>query len=150
YFQRYPKVKAYLEQAVQRARETGYVTTLLGRRRYLPDLFSPNHNVRSFGERTARNTPIQGSAADIIKVAMVRIFRQLQDQGLKSEMILQVHDELIFDVPEEELRQVGLLVKEAMEQAIPLDIPLRVDLKYGPNWYDLKPLPVSAEEDNCA
>lgn len=150
YFQRYPKVKAYLEEVVQKARETGYVTTLLGRRRYLPDLFSPNYNVRSFGERTARNTPIQGSAADIIKVAMVRIFRRLQEEGLKAEMILQVHDELIFDVPEEELEQVGQLVKEAMERAIPLDIPLQVDLKCGPNWYDLKPFSLLAKEDNHA
>ncbi|GFN22454.1 DNA polymerase I [Thermanaeromonas sp. C210] len=140
YFRRYPKVKAYLEEAVREARETGYVTTLLGRRRYLPDLFSPNHNIRSFGERTARNTPIQGSAADIIKVAMVGIFRRLEERALKTEMILQVHDELIFDVPEGELELVGALVKEEMENAVPLEVPLKVDLKYGPNWYDLKPL----------
>lgn len=150
YFQRYPKVKAYMEEVVQKARVTGYVTTLLGRRRYLPDLSGANYNVRSFGERTARNTPIQGSAADIIKVAMVRIFRRLQEEGLKSEMILQVHDELIFDVPEEELEQVGSLVKEAMERAIPLDIPLQVDLKCGPNWYDLKPFSLLAKEDTHA
>lgn len=138
YFQRYPKVKAYLEEVVQKARETGYVTTLLGRRRYLPDLFSPNHNIRAFGERTARNTPIQGSAADIIKVAMVRIFRRMEKEGFTAEMILQVHDELIFDVPEPELRRVALLAKECMEQALPLEVPLQVDIKWGPNWYDLE------------
>lgn len=138
YFQRYPKVKAYLEEVVQQARERGYVTTLLGRRRYLPDLFSPNHNIRAFGERTARNTPIQGSAADIIKVAMVRIFRRMEEEGLKAEMILQVHDELIFDVPELEIQKVAVLAKECMEQALPLEVPLQVDVKWGPNWYDLE------------
>jgi len=143
YFQRYPKVKAYLEEVVQQARERGYVTTLLGRRRYLPDLFSPNHNIRAFGERTARNTPIQGSAADIIKVAMVRIFRRMEEEGLKAEMILQVHDELIFDVPGLEIQRVAVLAKECMEQALPLEVPLQVDIKWGPNWYDLEEKPLA-------
>lgn len=139
YFQRYPRIKAYLDEVVARARQEGYVTTLLGRRRYLPDLFSSNRNVRSFGERTAMNTPIQGTAADIIKVAMVKIARLLEEEYPATRMILQVHDELIFDVPEEELPAVAALVKEAMEHTLELQVPLQVDLKAGPNWYDLEP-----------
>ncbi|QGP90945.1 DNA polymerase I [Neomoorella glycerini] len=139
YFQRYPGVRAYMEEVVARARQDGYVTTLLGRRRYLPDLFSSNHTARSFGERAAMNTPIQGSAADIIKIAMVKIFRLLEEQYPAARMILQVHDELIFDVPEEDLPAVAALVKENMENTLELQVPLQVDLKYGPNWYDMEP-----------
>ncbi|OIQ62820.1 DNA polymerase I [Neomoorella thermoacetica] len=139
YFRRYRGVKAYLEEIVARARQEGYVTTLLGRRRYLPDLFSSNRNVRSFGERTAMNTPIQGTAADIIKMAMVKIFRLLEAQYPAARMILQVHDELIFDVPEDDLPAVAGLVKDTMEHALELQVPLQVDLKAGPNWYDLEP-----------
>jgi DNA polymerase-1 len=141
YFRRYPGVKRYVEEAVARARENGYVTTLLNRRRYLPDLFSRDPATRGFGERTAMNTPIQGSAADIIKMAMLRIYRALQEQGLKTEMILQVHDELIFEAPEPELPRVAELVRHHMENAFPLRVPLVVELKYGPNWYELKPWP---------
>ncbi|MGB9886641.1 MAG: DNA polymerase I [Moorellales bacterium] len=139
YFRRYPGVKKYVEEIVTRARENGYVTTLLNRRRYLPDLFSRDPAVRSFGERTAMNTPIQGSAADIIKVAMVLIYRALKEKGLASQMILQVHDELIFDTPKEELASTAELVRQLMEGAFTLRVPLVVELKYGPNWYELKP-----------
>lgn len=139
YFRRYRGVKAYLEEVVARARQEGYVTTLLGRRRYLPDLFSSNRNVRSFGERTAMNTPIQGTAADIIKVAMVKIFRLLEEKYPAARMILQVHDELIFDVPGDDLPAVAGLVKDTMEHTLELKVPLQVDLKAGPNWYDLEP-----------
>nr|WP_255302949.1 DNA polymerase [Moorella thermoacetica] len=139
YFRRYRGVKAYLEEIVARARQEGYVTTLLGRRRYLPDLFSSNRNVRSFGERTAMNTPIQGTAADIIKMAMVKIFRLLEAQYPAARMILQVHDELIFDVPDDDLPAVAGLVKDTMEHTLELQVPLQVDLKAGPNWYDLEP-----------
>ncbi|WP_258359614.1 DNA polymerase I [Moorella sulfitireducens (nom. illeg.)] len=139
YFQRYPGVRAYMEEVVARARQDGYVTTLLGRRRYLPELFSPNHTTRSFGERAAMNTPIQGSAADIIKIAMVKIFPLLEEQYPAARMVLQVHDELIFDVPEEDLPAVAALVKENMENTLELLVPLRVDLKYGPSWYDMEP-----------
>lgn len=139
YFERYPGVKAYMEEVVARARMDGYVTTLLGRRRYLPELFSSNHTVRSFGERAAMNTPIQGSAADIIKIAMVRIFRLLEEHYPEAWMILQVHDELIFDVSREELPIIAALVKENMENTLELQVPLQVDLKCGPNWYDMEP-----------
>lgn len=138
YFARYAGVKAYIDRVIREAREKGYVTTLLNRRRYLPDLFSPNRTVRSFGERTAMNTPIQGSAADIIKLAMVNIHRELAEHGFKAKMILQVHDELIFDSPAEEIDRLKELVKRCMENALVLDVPLVVDIKVGPNWYDVK------------
>ncbi|MEL7563839.1 MAG: DNA polymerase I [Dehalobacterium sp.] len=137
YFARYQGVAEYLDRVVAEARDRGYVTTMLNRRRYLPDIFSSNYNVRSFGERTAMNTPIQGSAADIIKVAMVNVFRLLEEQGFRSKMILQVHDELIFDVVPEELSVLAKEIKTLMENAIPLDVPLKVDLKLGRDWYQM-------------
>ncbi|MCL2337441.1 MAG: DNA polymerase I [Firmicutes bacterium] len=138
YFARYSGVKDFISRKIAEAKEQGYATTMLNRRRYLPDLFSANRQIRSFGERTAINTPIQGTAADIIKLAMVRINAELQQRGMKTKMILQVHDELIFDVPADELDQVKQLVRKGMEKALPLDVPLLVDLKTGPNWYDVK------------
>ncbi|OPZ72159.1 MAG: DNA polymerase I [Firmicutes bacterium ADurb.Bin456] len=138
YFSRYAGVKSYIDRVIQEARAKGYVTTLLNRRRYLPDLFSPNRVVRNAAERTAMNTPIQGSAADIIKLAMVSISRELAEHGLKAKMILQVHDELIFDAPATEIEQLKELVKRCMENALTLDVPLVVDLKSGKNWYDVK------------
>lgn len=138
YFARYAGVKDYIERVVREAREKGYVTTLLNRRRYLPDLFSPNRTLRNFGERTAMNTPIQGSAADIIKLAMVNIHRELAEHGLTAKMLLQVHDELIFDSPAEEIDELKELVRRCMENALVLDVPLTVDIKIGPNWYDVK------------
>ncbi|NLC37738.1 MAG: DNA polymerase I, partial [Clostridia bacterium] len=140
YFSRYPGVKEYIQRVIQEGREKGYVTTLLKRRRYLPDLFSSNRNVRAFGERTAVNTPIQGSAADIIKLAMLRISDAFQKYDLAAKMILQVHDELIFEVPEKELKLVVKLIRDAMENALVLDVPLEVDLRAGPNWYQLEPI----------
>lgn len=138
YFARYTGVKQYIEKTIAQAREQGYVTTILNRKRYLPDLFSPNHNVRSFGERAAINTPIQGSAADIIKLAMVKTHRAISTNGLQAKMILQVHDELIFDVPENELSKLIKLVRECMENVMDLDVPLAVDIKVGTNWYDVE------------
>jgi DNA polymerase-1 len=138
YFARYQGVADYLNRAVAEAKNTGYVTTMLNRRRYLPDIFSSNYNVRSFGERTAMNTPIQGSAADIIKVAMVQVFHLLEDKGYRSKMILQVHDELIFDVVPEELETLAKEIKTLMENAVALDVPLKVDLKWGKDWYQMK------------
>lgn len=138
YFARYAGVKDYIERVIREAREKGYVTTLLNRRRYLPDLFSPNRNLRNFGERTAMNTPIQGSAADIIKLAMVNIHRELAEHGLSAKMLLQVHDELIFDTPATEIEELKALVRRCMENALVLDVPLTVDIKIGPNWYDVK------------
>ncbi|OPY58099.1 MAG: DNA polymerase I [Pelotomaculum sp. PtaU1.Bin035] len=141
YFARYSRVKTYIGRVIQEARKKGFVTTLLNRRRYLPDLFSPNRTVRNFGERTAMNTPIQGSAADIIKLAMINIHREIAEHNLKAKMILQVHDELIFDTPADEIEQLIQLVKRCMENAFVMDVPLEVDIKTGPNWYDAKKVP---------
>ena len=143
YFARYHGVKAYLDKVVAEAKEQGYVTTLLNRRRYLPDIQSRNFHLRSFAERTAMNTPIQGSAADIIKLAMLKLYQVLQEKEKDTEISLQVHDELILDVPEERVEQVGLLVNEIMCKAYPLAVPLKVDMQLGRNWYDLQPLIVS-------
>ncbi|MTI79632.1 MAG: DNA polymerase I [Firmicutes bacterium] len=140
YFARCPGVKNYIDRVIREAKENGYVTTLLNRRRYLPDLFSPNRMARSFGERAAMNTPIQGSAADIIKLAMNKVDRELEKRGLKTKMVLQVHDELLFDAPEDEIPELIDLVKGCMEDAISLDVPLVVDIKTGPNWYEVKPI----------
>ena len=138
YFARYSGVKEFLDRVVAEARETGYVTTILNRRRYLPDINARNHNLRAFAERTAMNTPIQGSAADIIKLAMLNLHRRLEEGKVRSKMILQVHDELIFEVPRDELPAMTELVRQEMESAYPLAVPLKVDLKVGPNWYDVK------------
>jgi len=144
YFARYRGVADYLNRVVTEAKEKGYVTTILNRRRYLPDLFSSNYNVRSFGERAAMNTPIQGSAADIIKVAMVEVFKLLEDRGYRSKMILQVHDELIFDVVSDELETLPKEIKKLMENALPLDVPLKVDLKWGKDWYHMQKLEIKS------
>jgi DNA polymerase-1 len=116
------------------ARDQGFVTTLLGRRRYLPELTARNGALRSAGERMAINMPIQGTAADGMKIAMVRVDATLRERGLRSRMLLQVHDELVFETDEAELPELASLVKELMETALPLDIPLEVDLKVGENW----------------
>lgn len=140
YLRRYPGVREFMQNIVEQARQQGYVSTILNRRRYLPDIVSSNHTVRAFGERTAMNTPIQGSAADIIKLAMVRVARQLRELSLKAKMILQVHDELIFEVPPDELDRTVPVIRECMESAVKLDVPLVVDMKKGYNWYDLEKL----------
>ncbi|MCL6517649.1 DNA polymerase I [Alicyclobacillus sp.] len=138
YFRKFPGVARYMKEIVETARQQGYVTTLLNRRRYLPDIRSRNFNQRSFAERTAMNTPIQGSAADIIKLAMVRIDRALADSGLQARMLLQVHDELIFECPESEAQALAELVQENMENALALNVPLKVDIHTGKTWYDAK------------
>src|SRR5690606_37110472 len=138
YFETFPGVKKYMDQAVQTAREKGYVTTILNRRRYLPEINSRNYNLRSFAERTAMNTPIQGSAADIIKKAMIEIDDRLKEEKLQAKMLLQVHDELIFEAPKEEIDALKKLVPEVMENTIQLRVPLKVDYAYGPTWYDAK------------
>ncbi|MBX6395254.1 MAG: DNA polymerase I, partial [Alicyclobacillaceae bacterium] len=138
YFAKFPRVKLFMEEMVARARRDGYVTTLLGRRRYVPDIHASNYNVRSFAERTAMNTPIQGSAADIIKRAMVEVDRQMTAGGHRSRMLLQVHDELVFEVPPDEVDAMKALVKTVMESAVPLDVPLKVDIHVGDNWYEAK------------
>ncbi|MCM3759677.1 DNA polymerase I [Alkalihalobacillus oceani] len=138
YFASYPKVKEYMDTIIEEGREKGYVSTLLQRRRYLPDLTSRNFNKRSFAERTAMNTPIQGTAADIIKKAMIDMAAALDDKKLKTRMLLQVHDELIFEVPEAELDEVMKLVPDVMEQAMELAVPLKADVSFGDTWYDAK------------
>jgi len=138
YLETFPGVKNYMTEIVQKAKHDGYVTTLLNRRRYLPDITSRQFNRRSFAERTAMNTPIQGTAADIIKLAMVQMAKRLKQEGLKAKMLLQVHDELIFEAPEEEVEKLKIVVPEVMENAIDLKVPLIVDVAYGPTWYDAK------------
>ena len=136
YFASFPKVKEYIEQCKATARGNGYVETVLHRRRYLPDILSHNANVRGFAERNAVNAPIQGSAADIIKIAMINIDRRMTELGLKSTMMLQVHDELNFNVPRDELDTMKNIVKEEMEGAFKLSVPLRVDIGVGDNWLE--------------
>ncbi|MDR6879056.1 DNA polymerase I [Bacillus sp. 3255] len=138
YFAVFQGVRKYMDDIVKDARANGYVTTLLQRRRYLPEITHSNFNLRSFAERTAMNTPIQGTAADIIKLAMVQMAARLKQDGLKSRMLLQVHDELVFEVPEEELETMKQLVPEVMAGALKLDVPLRADVDYGTTWYDAK------------
>jgi DNA polymerase I len=138
YFLRYPKVRQFLDGEIQKARDLGYVTTLFGRRRYLPDIHNRNMGLRQFAERQAINAPMQGTAADIIKIAMVRISRQLIKQKLSSTMIMTVHDELVFDVPQEEVKNMVVLVRKEMEAAMDLSVPMKVSVKAGPNWLEME------------
>lgn len=138
YFERYPGIKAYMENVVREAKDKGYVETLFKRRRELPDINSRNFNVRSFAERTAINSPIQGSAADILKIAMINLDNALQAGGFKAKMLLQVHDEIVLEVPNTELAAVKKLVKETMEAAVDLAVPLRADENAGQSWYEAK------------
>lgn len=134
YLRTYQGVKAYMDRTVAEAAEKGYVSTLFGRRRYLPELKSSNRSLRSFGQRVAMNMPIQGTAADIIKIAMVRVWRRLREEGLQARLILQVHDELIIEAPEAEAQQVRELVQAEMESAVSLAVPMEVDAKIGKDW----------------
>ncbi len=134
YFQHYAGVRAYMDAVVEQARKDGYVSTLLGRRRWLPELKSSNFNTRSFGERVALNMPIQGTAADIIKLAMLRVDRRLRAEGLQARLVLQVHDELIVECPEGEAENAARLLKEEMEGVMALSVPLVADAKWGKTW----------------
>lgn len=138
YFERFAAVRAYMDGIIAQAKADGYVTTLLGRRRYLPELRSSNYNVRSFGERAALNTPIQGTAADIIKLAMIDVAAKLKDGGYASRLILQVHDELVIDAAADEIGAVQALLAECMENAYPMDVPLKAQVSVGKNWLDAK------------
>ena len=138
YFARYPGVKRFMDEAVRLGHERGYARTLLGRRRYLPELKSGNYNVRAFGERCAMNSPIQGTAADIIKLAMIRVFEALRAQKLRARLILQVHDELIVEAPEDEAERVRALLRDCMEGVMRLSVPLRTDISVGRNWRECK------------
>lgn len=136
YFEQYPTIKKYMEQAKEDAREKGYVETIMKRRRYLPDINSKNAIVRGYAERNAINAPIQGSAADIIKIAMINVYEKMKAESLESRMLLQVHDELVFDVLKSEKEKVGSIVKEAMENAVKLDVPLDIEMEFADNWLD--------------
>ena len=138
YFERYPRVKAYLHESVEQAKANGYAVTLFGRRRATPELVSGNFNTRSFGERVAMNMPIQGTAADIIKLAMVRAPQILTENGLTAKLLLQVHDELIFDAPRAEAERVAALVKDCMENVIALSVPLVAEVRTGESWFETK------------
>ena len=136
YFETFPQVHDYMEKSKEVARQQGYVTTLFGRRRYLPDINSANATVRGFAERNAINAPIQGTAADINKVAMIRIFQRFKQEGIKSKMILQVHDELNFSVLPEEKDLVERIVIEEMQGAFQMKVPLLADSGFGANWLE--------------
>ena len=138
YFDRYPKIKEYLDKVVKDAKETGYVTTIVNRKRFIPEIKSSNKIVKALGERLAMNAPIQGSAADIIKIAMINVYNRLKEENLQSRLLLQVHDELILNVKEEEISKVEKLVVEEMENVMNLSVPLDVDANFGDTWYNTK------------
>ena len=138
YFATYPGIKHFLDQLVTDAKEKGYVTTMFGRRRPVPELQSNNFMQRSFGERIAMNTPIQGTAADIIKIAMIRVHDRMEREHLKSKLLLQVHDELLIEAAEEELEQVHRILEEEMHHAAELSVPLEIDMHDGGSWYEAK------------
>jgi len=139
YFVRYPRVKEYIQEQIKKAQQDNFVTTILGRRRYISEINNKNQNIRQFAERQAVNTPIQGSASDLIKLAMIEIDSQIQAKKLKSRMIMQIHDELVFDLPEKELKELAALAKDRMENVLKLSVPIIVDIKYGQNWLDMEP-----------
>ena len=138
YLNNFSGVRDYMENVADRAREDGYVSTLFGRRRYLPELTSSNFNLRAFGERVARNMPVQGTAADIIKIAMVRVFERLQNENMQAKLILQVHDELIVECPQEEVDAVRKILEEEMSGAVSMAVPMVAEAGVGETWYDAK------------
>ncbi len=138
YLSHYSGIDRYLKNVVEQAKNDGYVTTMFGRRRYLPELTSSNHNIRSFGERVAKNMPIQGTSADIIKIAMIKVYERLKKEGLRSRLILQVHDELIVEAPEDEAVKAAQILSEEMQNAVKLNVPLPADSGIGKTWYDAK------------
>jgi DNA polymerase-1 len=142
YFARFPSVRAYIERSLDEAREKGYVQTILGRRRYMPDLRAKHYALRAAAEREATNAPLQGSAADLMKLAMVKLDRRLRAEGLDAIMLLQIHDELIFEVAQADLDAVARVVKYEMEHALELSVPVEATLKSGANWYDAASLDV--------
>ena len=138
YFAHYSGVKNYMDSTIEKAKEDGFVTTVFGRRRYIPELQAKNFNLRSFGERAAMNAPIQGTAADIIKIAMVKVYDALREKCPEAKLILQVHDELICEVPKAQAETVAQILKEEMENAVKLSVPLRADVKVGRSWFETK------------
>ena len=138
YFATFHGVRGYMDRVVDQAKENGYVTTLMGRRRWLPELKSANHNLRAFGERVALNMPIQGTAADVIKLAMIRVWRALREEGLRAKLILQVHDELIVECPEEEAERVKALLTREMVGVVDYTVPMKADSAAGKSWGEAK------------
>ena len=138
YLEKYSGVREYMKDIVERARREGFVSTIMGRRRDIPDLASSNFNRRAFGERVALNTPIQGSAADIIKLAMINVAARLDAEGLRARLIMQVHDELIVEAPEDEAERVSSLLTEEMERVVSLSVPLTAEAKAAATWFDAK------------
>jgi DNA polymerase-1 len=137
YFEKYPQVKEYLEITKEQARRLGYVQTLAGRRRFLPEINSSNRQVREAAERMAMNAPVQGTSADIIKIAMINLYMEMERWGLRSKMLLQIHDELLFEVPQEEMEEMKSLVSKLMPGAVKLCVPLKIDIKLGKNWGEM-------------
>ena len=138
YFESYPVVKRYMNSVIEEARKNGYVTTILNRRRYVPEVNASNKIMKAMGERLAMNAPIQGSAADIIKMAMVNVYNKLKEGNYKSTLILQVHDELILNVYKDEEEEIKELVRKEMEGVMNLAVPMEVDISIGTTWYDAK------------
>ena len=138
YFASYPNIHQFMNTLIEQCKENGYVETLFHRRRMIPEINDKNFMTREFGKRAAMNAPIQGSAADLIKIAMIRVNEAMKKANVKSKMLLQIHDELIFEVPEEELDQMKALVKEAMENAMELRVPLKASIQSGKTWYEAK------------
>ena len=138
YFERYVGVQKFIQETIAEVRRTGVAKTMLGRERPIPDMHSKNPTARGFAERTAVNSPLQGTAADLIKLAMVRIDRWLEDEKYQAAMLLQVHDELVFEAPPDEAPRLAAMVKREMEQVYPIEVPLVADIGMGPNWRDAK------------
>ena len=138
YLETYPGIKEYMDNSINKAKKQGYVTTLFNRKRNIPELKNTVYTIRQSGERIALNTPIQGTAADIIKLAMVKVYKALKENNLKTKMIIQVHDELIFDVPKEELEKVKQIVTQIMDNVTKLSVPLDIDINMGQNWAEAK------------
>ena len=140
YFERYPKVKDFMDEQKKICKERGYVETILHRRRYIPEIGSKNPAVRQFAERQAINTPVQGSAADLMKLAMIKVQEQIEARAWSSRMLITVHDELVFDVDPAEQDELIAMVRETMEHTIELAVPVKIDMKSGPNWLDMDPV----------
>ena len=138
YFSRYPNTEKFLHTQIEKARRDGFVATILGRRRYLPEINNKNAAIRGFAERQAVNTPIQGSAADLIKLAMIDIFKTIRENKSKIRMVLQIHDELLFEIDRQNYKQELDLIRNKMEKVYPLDVPIKVDIAIGNNWLEMK------------
>ena len=138
YFQKYPRIKQFMDQSITDCQKNGYVTTILNRRREIPEIQSSNHNLKEFGKRAAMNAPVQGSAADLIKIAMINVYKRLKRQNMRSKLILQIHDELILNVPLEEKDEAMKVVREEMENAMKLRVPLVAEATWGYNWLEVK------------